>query len=112
MTCAENTVQGTALRHKLGLSVPVISLLAAICAVVGFVAWARTSVRGAPDALRPHAAPEQNISWKGVSREKDAKAGFPRRYRLPVGDDDPAGRHSPGDVHDLPQRLCRPARIA
>jgi hypothetical protein len=40
MICAENTVQGTALRRKLGLSVPVISLLAAIRAVVGFVAWA------------------------------------------------------------------------
>jgi hypothetical protein len=41
MICAENTVQGTALRRKLGLSVPVISLLAAILrAVLGFVAWA------------------------------------------------------------------------
>lgn len=35
MICAENTVQGTALRRKFGLSVPVISLLAAIRAVIG-----------------------------------------------------------------------------
>jgi hypothetical protein len=35
MICAENPVQGTALRRKLGLSVPVISLLAAIRAVIG-----------------------------------------------------------------------------
>jgi hypothetical protein len=41
---------------------------------------------------------------KGASREKDRKAGFPRRYRLPVGDDDSARRRSPGDVHDLPER--------
>ena len=30
MICAETTVQGTALRRKFGLSVPVISLLATI----------------------------------------------------------------------------------
>ncbi len=39
MICAETTVQGTALCRKLGLSVPVICLLAAIRAIVGTIAW-------------------------------------------------------------------------
>jgi hypothetical protein len=45
MTRAENTVQETALRRKLGLSVPVISLLAAIRAIAEFVAWGSRRAR-------------------------------------------------------------------
>jgi hypothetical protein len=49
------------LRRKLRLSVPVISLLAAIRAIAEFVAWG-SSVRGEPDRLRPQATPVRKIS--------------------------------------------------
>jgi hypothetical protein len=44
--------------------------------------------------------------------EEHAKAGVPGRHRVPVGDDGPVRGHSTEDVHGLPERLRRPARIA
>lgn len=61
MICTENTVQETALHGNLGMSVPVISLLAAIRAIAEFVAWG-SSVRGEPDRLRSQATPVRKIS--------------------------------------------------